>query len=1067
MPPNTATDAANTDAASAPRAKGGLFGWFAGNSVTANLMMAFLMIGGAMVAANLNAQTFPDIDPRQITVSVAYPGATPEEVEDSITRRVEEALIGVEGVARVRSTAAEGIATVAVELKDFANAQRVKDDVETAVDQLSDFPPEDAEQASVAIADAASDVMRLAVYGPVSELDLRAAAERVEDDLLRLDDVSLVHLQGARDREISIEVSEAALRAYRLSLDQVAAAVRAASLDLSGGALRTRGGEILLRTDEERKTGAAFEDIVVASDPSGRRLLLRDIATITDGFEDDELTNTYRDQPAIFIEIGRSDDQDAFDVSRAVLELMDRYAPPSGVTVEVVSDTTIVIADRLNLLIRNAVVGLALVFLFLTITLDLRLAFWTTLGIPIAFLGSFLIFGQVVAISMPMLFGLIVVLGLVVDDAIVVGENIYDEQQRTGEAMGGAVAGALGVAAPVTIGVMTTMAAFAPLLFSTGALGQILFPVPVVVIAVLTMSLLEAFFILPAHLSHAGDWSRGPMARVRSVGHSALAAFRDRVIMPVVTAATRARYVTVAIALGLAIVTGGFVTSGGLRFVFFPSVEADQVSVTLDMREGTAFERTAAAMERVAVAAMDAVGGPDSPTYRSFSATVGGRLGGGFGPPGAASEGSSADHLAEATLVLAPASQRTVSSDEIARRWREAVGDIPGVRALSFSSSLVAAGADVSVDLAHTDDAKLAAASERIAAALRGVPGVGEIDTGFDSGKRQLEFRLTPAGAAAGLTTQDIARQVRQAFFGEEVQRIQRGREEVRVYVRYPADERRSLADLERFRVRLAGGEEAPLGVVADISESVSPTTIERVDGRRIVTLEAQVDEAVTTPNAVNALLEAAILPAIAAHDPQFSYSFEGQSREQAEDLATLRGNLLISLGVIFVLLASVLRSYIKPLIIMAVIPFAAMSAIWGHMLMGYDLSFLSLFGMVALTGVVINDSVVLLDYYTKLRERENIGAFDGVLLAARRRFRPILLTTLTTFLGLAPMLAETSLQAQFLIPMAISLGFGILFAGFMVLVLAPALVVISEDIASFSRRRRRVAQRPTESAAP
>ncbi len=1045
---------------------GGLLAWFAGNPVTANLLMAFMLVGGALVAGSMRAQTFPDIDPRQITVSVPYRGATPEEVEDSITRRVEEALIGIEGVARVRSVASESLGTVRVELKDFVRAQRVKDDVETAIGQIADFPPADAEQPSIVIAEAASDVMRLAVYGDLSEMDLRHAAERIESDLLQLENVNLVSLEGVRDREISIEIAEAALRQYGLSFDRVASAVRAASVDLSGGSLRTSGGEILLRTNEERKTGAAFADIVIASDPSGRRLLLGDIATITDAFEDDRIINTFRGDAAVFIEIGRSDDQDAFDVSHAVLGLLSGYTPPSGVTIEVVSDQTIVIADRLNLLVRNAIMGLMLVFVFLTFTLDLRLAFWTTLGIPIAFLGAFLAFGQIVAISMPMLFGLIVVLGVVVDDAIVVGENIYEEQQRTGKAMGGAVSGVAGVASPVTIGVLTTVAAFAPLLFSTGTLGQLLFPVPVVVIAVLAASLIEAFFILPAHLSHAGEWSAGPMARLKTWGQSLLAALRDRLIMPVVIAAARMRYLTVTLGLAMLVITGTLIAAGGLRFVFFPAIEADQVSVTLEMREGTAFERTEAAMALIAAAAMEAVGGADSPLYESLSVTIGGQLGGGFALGGGAGRTLSAN-VGEATLVLAPASERAASSEAIAAAWREAVGDVPGAKSISFASSLVGGGADVTLDLVHPDADKLAMAVDRIAAALRGMEGVGEIDSGLDGGKRQLEFTLTPAGAAAGLTTQDIARQVRQAFFGEEVQRIQRGREEVLVYVRYPVEERRSLSDLERMRIRLPAGGEAPLSVVADVKEGVSLTTINRVDGRRIVTLEANVDEAVTTPTHVNAVLAEQILPDLAAQDSQLRYAFEGQSRSQTEDLSALARNLLVSLGLIFVLLASVLRSYVKPLIIMAAIPFAAMSAVWGHMLMGYDMSFLSLFGVVALTGVIINDSVVLLDYYNKVRAAQGISAFDGITQAVRRRFRPILLTTLTTFLGLLPMLAETSLQARFLIPMAISLGFGILFAGFLILPLVPALVMIAEDIAELPNRLRRPRRSFTPRVAP
>ena len=1024
----------------------GLFGWFAGNSVSANLLMVFLIAGGLYAAVSMNAQTFPDIDPRQITVSVPYPGATPEEIETAVTRRVEEALIGIEGVERVRSVAAEGSGSVTAELKDFANAQTVRNEIETAVDRLAEFPPEEAERATITIAEATSTVMQLALFGPLSEPELRAAAERVESDLLQLPNVNLIQLQGVREREISINVSEAALRQYGLSFDQVAGAVRAASLDLSGGSLRTNGGEILLRTNAERRTGAAFEDIIVRSDASGRRLFLSDIATITDGFEDDELINTFRGQPTVNIAIGRADDQDAFDVSEAVLGFLAGYAAPHGVTIEVVSNQTTAISERLNLLTRNALMGLILVFLFLTFTLDLRLAFWTTVGIPVAFLGSFIIISQFVTISMPMLFGLIVVLGIVVDDAIVVGESIYDAQQRSSSGMAGAVSGTLGVMAPVTIGVLTTMAALAPLLFSTGVIGQLLFPVPVVVIAVLAMSLAEVFFILPAHMAHAGDWSVGVMAKLRGIGQGALAAFRDRVVLPVVIAATRMRYLTIAIGLMMLVTTFTAVSLGAVRFIFFPSVEADQITVNLEMREGAPFARTEAAMARISDAAIEAVGGEDSPLYESLSTTIGGQLGS-VGGPGGGARGARGANLAEATLTLAPAAERELSSEEIARLWSTAVGEIPGVKSLSFSASLVGAGADISLDLTHADEGKLAAAVNELTAVLRGIPGVTEVTADLENGKRELEFELTDAGIAAGLTTQDIARQVRQSFFGEEVQRIQRGREEVRVYVRYPAEERRSLTDLERLRIRLAGGGEAPLGVVADMTESISPSSITRVDGRRIVTLEANVEEAFTTPGEVNALLANEILPSWTANDPQLRYSFEGSSRSQAEDLGALSSNLLISLCIIYVLLASVLRSYSMPLIIMAAIPFGAMSAVWGHILMGYDLSFLSLFGVVALTGVIINDSVVLLDYYNKVRASEGLTPYNGIIKAVRRRFRPILLTTLTTFLGLSPMLAETSLQARFLIPMAISLGFGILFAGFMILALVPCLIVIGDDL--------------------
>lgn len=1045
----------------------GLFGWFVGNTVAANLLMAFMIIGGLAAATGLKTETFPEVDPGEIRITVPYPGATPSEVEEAVTKRVEEAVIGIDGVVRVRSSAAENSGVVTLELKDFVNPQIVKDDVDTAVDQLADFPPAQAERPSVVIAEPSSNVMRLAVYGDLSELELRAAAERIEADLLQLGNVSDVSLSGVRAREISIEVSETALRRHGLSFDAVSAAVNRASLDLSGGTLRTRGGEILLRTDAERRTGDAFNDIVVSSDARGREIRLADIATVVDAFEDGDLVNVYRGSPAVFIEIEAADDQDAFDVSNDVKAMLDGYEPPYGTSVEIASDNTTIIAERLNLLVRNAIMGLALVFVFLSLTLDLRLAFWTSAGILVSFLGAFLIIGQFTTINMVTLFGLIVVLGLVVDDAIVIGENIYDEQLKGGDGSAAAVRGVLGVAAPVTIGVLTSVAAFAPLLFSTGTLGQILFPVPIVVIAVLGMSLIEAFFILPAHLSHGGNWSRGVMAVVKNAGQGALEAFRDRIIMPVVGLAVRWRYVTVALGLALILVTAGLVSSGGVRFIFFPQIEADEVSVTLEMPDGAPFARTEAAMRRIEAAAIEAAGGEGNANIDTLSVTIGALPAGQASPFDGAGGSNLGSHLGGATLTLTSPSTRTLSSAEIERRWRAAVGEIPGVRNLSFEASLVGGGADVSIDFSHRDEARLFAAVEALEQELRAISGVSELETGLDDGKSQIEFALTPAGAAAGLTTQDIALQVRQAFFGDEVQRIQRDREEVRVYVRYPSSERRSIADLERFRVRLPDGGAAPLSVVASLVETVSPTTIDRVDGRRVISVEADIDESVTTPNDVLAILNDEVLPRMTAEDPQLTYSFEGQSRDQQEDLAALAGNLLLALGVIYVMLASVLRSYVQPIVIMAAIPFGAVSAIIGHLLLGYDLSFLSVFGMVALSGVIVNSSVVLIDLYNKRLAAEDITPFDAAMAAVKRRFRPIFLTTMTTFLGLLPMLTETSLQAQFLIPMAISLGFGILITGFLILALAPALLMIVEDISRLyeSRGRALLTGRPAPGA--
>lgn len=1033
--------------------RGGPIAWFGGNLVTANLAMLILLLGGWLTASSLQSEAFPEIDPRQITVSVAYPGATPEEIEDAITRRVEEAVLGLEGVERVRSSAVENSGRVTLELEDFADAQRVKEDVDNAIGALADFPPGDAENPEAIVARPTQNVMRLVVSGALDEEGLRTAAERIRDDLLALEEVSNVALQGARAREISIEVSETTLREHGLSLGDVAAAVNSSSLNLSAGTLRTEGADILLRTNAERKTGEAFEDIVVASDAGGRRLLLHDIATVIDGFEDADLINTYDGEPAVFLQVTQNGDQDALEVAAAVNEFLDGYEPPPGVTIGVSQDQTEIVADRLNLLMRNGVLGLLLVFLTLAMTLDLKLAFWTALGIPISFLGGFLIFGQIVTINMASLFALIIVLGIVVDDAIVIGENIYQEQRDGLHGVKAAVAGARGVVAPVTIGVLTTMVAFAPLLFSTGQLGQIMFDVPVVVIGVLAISLLEVFFILPAHLSHEGEWSVGPMRRIKDTVSGLLLASRDRLMVPLIGVAIRFRYLTAAAAVAMLIVAVGLVTSGILRFIFFPSIESDEITVNLEMPEGTPFEVTRRSMEGVVDAGYRALGGRDSDLYESLSLTIGGTLSTGQGPGGGGGTSIGA-HLAQAALTLVPSAERDVRAEEISRAWRIEAGAVPGAESLSFSSSLIGGGGDVSLNLSHTDNETLLSAVDEFMGELSRIDGVSEIESSANLGKRQIEFELTPAGDAAGLTVQDLARQVRQAFFGAEVQRIQRGREEIRVYVRFPSDERSSLADLNRFRVRLPNGDAAPLSVVARTRESRSYASIDRVDGERVISVTADVDEALTTPNAVNAIVNDSIVADLQSAYPGLRYSVEGQARDQAEDIGTLARNMVIAVGLMYVLLASVLRSYAQPLVVMVAIPFGAVGAVLGHLIMGYDLSMISLFGMVALSGVVVNGGVVLIDRFNTLHRQEGLGTHEAAVAAARRRFRPIALTTLTTFVGLAPMMLETSLQARFMIPMAISLAFGVLVSSLVLTILIPCLLLIGEDVAALFRGR-------------
>lgn len=1016
----------------------GLVAWFASNAVAANLLMAALLVGGVLMMGRTNAEILPQIDPRAISINVGYPGATPDEVEDSITRRIEDAVVGLEGVERVSSSAVEGRGMVTIELNDVIDAETVRDSAQSAVDRLIAFPPEDADEPEIMIVKSVSPVMRLIVAGDVGERAVKRAGQKLERELLAIEGISSVTLQGARADEISIEVSEDALRAHGLSLDQVANAVRVSSLNLSAGAIRTESGDILLRTNSEARSGDSFSDIVVLSDQSGRRVTLGDIAEIRDGFSEDPLVNTYNGQPAVFLQVDRAADEDAFKVQRAVTGFLATYKPSSGIEVIVTADSTETIRDRINLLARNGVLGLCLVFLFLALTLDLRLAVWTCVGIPVAFLGGLVLFGNLTTINMTSLLGLIMVLGIVVDDAIVVGENIYDHQIRHGSGVATAVAGTRSVLAPVIIGVMTSMISFATLLQSPGMMGQLLQPVPIVVLSVLLISLIEVFLILPSHLAHGGEWSVGAMARLKGAVHGFIESVRDRFVIPAVGWTVRYPHAVVAACAAILIAATGLQTGGHVRFVFFPAVESDEITVSLEMPAGVPFEQTEAAMDQVVDAALASVGGPQSDLFKSLSVTVGGRLASGFGTEGTVTQAN----IAMATLELAPAGERELSATELERRWRETVGDLPGVKSLTFESSSLSGGADIRFNLSHADSAALAASVQALTARLAEIDGVTEIDTTAEPGKRQIEFTLTPAGSAAGLTVADLAKHLRIAYFGEEVQRFQRNGEEVEVYVRFPESERRSLGDLARLRIPLAGGGTIALGAAAEIEETRSFVSIDRVDGQRIVTVTADVDEAVTTPSRVNAFITSEIIPALNADDRGLSIVADGQTRDQAEELRALFRNFGIAVLLIYVLLASVLRSYVQPLLILAIIPFGLVGAVLGHMAMGYDMTFLSLFGVVALAGVIINDSVVLLDYFNKL-EREGGDRLANIIEAVRRRFRPILLTTLTTVLGLLPMIAETSVQAQFLIPMALSLGFGILFASIVILLLVPALLAL------------------------
>ena len=1020
--------------------------YFAGNPVAANVLMLVMLIGGFVSASSITSQTFPTLDLGQINITVPYPGATPSEVEESITRRIEEAVIGIDGVKRVTSRAYENSGAVSVELKDSVDQTKVRDDIEMAVERLTDFPPRRAEEPDIVSLETVGEVMTLAVSSELSDLELRQGAELIEQELLSIPSVSLVSLFGAKDYEISIEVKQENLRSYGLSIIDVAGAVRDSSINLSSGEIRTKAGDLLLRTNKKSYSGEEFEDIIVKALPNGSLLRLKDIAQIKDGFTEDELIHEFNGKKSLFLKIQKSDSEDAIAIARDIRARLAGYSPPRGIEIDIWDDATETTKNYLSIMIRNGILGFILVFLFLVLMLDLRLATWVAMGVPITFFGAFIFFDFFgVNFTFFTLLALVIVLGIVVDDAVVVGENIIAEQEAGLKGIEAARKGISGVAAPVTVGVLTTMAAFAPLAFVSGFLSQFYQAVPIVVITVLLMSLIEAFLILPAHLTHGSSWSRWPLDSIQQAVSQGLATFREKVVMPQVQNAIRYRKTTITASILFFALAMSLVAFKVVRFEFLPSIESTRISANLAFPIGTPFEVTQAAAEKLVSAAERVNENAQGSSFKSVSMTVGGQTSTGGGPFGGGRV-TTANHLASIQIRLNPEPLRKLSADELERLWRNEVGQIPGVEKLNYVSQFFGNPSDIAFELTHQEDVILSQAVEELKAVYEEFPAMYEIQDSNTLGKRQYDIELTPAGLAAGLSPADVAIQLRQIFYGEEVQRIQRGREELRVMVRFPEDERQSIVNFFDVRIRLADGTEAPLTALATVTENRSYSSIERVNGRRIVTVSGRVDRASMMPQDIENELTTTILPALKDKYIGLQISEAGFRGDERESLASLGRLALLAMLIIYALLASLLRSYSQPLIILAGIPFGAAGAFIGHFILGYDLSFYSLFGVVALAGVVVNDSLILMDKYNRFMKEGNYSCEEAVLKAAERRFRPIFLTTATTSLGLMPLIFETSTSAQFIVPLAISLATGILFASILILFVVPAMIVIHHN---------------------
>jgi len=1040
----------------------GPLAWFARNHVAANLLMLLILVAGFMSILTIRVEFFPEMSVDIITVTVPYLGASPDEVENGVALRVEEAVAAVDGIKRIRSTSSEGSCMVIIEVEEYADTKDVLDNVKAEVDRIITFP-EETEKPIITEITTRNEVLTIVLYGDTSEKTLRELAEEVRDELTSMDNISQATMAGIRNYEISIEVSEENLRRYGLSFDEVSNAVKRTSLDVPGGSVKTPGGEIMFRAKGQMYYGNEFEKIVVLTRPDGTRVLLGDIAEVIDGFEDSDISSRFDGKKAAFVLVYRVGEQGTLDIANTISKYIKdkRNYLPEGVSIGIWEDNSKFLRSRMNLLQRNAMLGLCLVFLCLALFLDLKLAFWTTMGIPISFLGAFWLMPLVgVSLNMISLFAFIMSLGLVVDDAIVVGENIFAYRQDGMRPIAAAIKGVREMAAPVTMAVLTTVFAFLPLMYTKGIMGKVLKVIPLIVISVLLVSLVEALLILPAHLSvgrvaRKTNSKKGLVARFHLAVGRMLEAFINGPFARLATAAVRLRYVTLSCGIAIFLSTVGLIVGGYIKFTFFDAVEADNMIALVTMPQGTALEQTSEVVKRIEAAAgqvrreVDSLRPGQPSIFRHVSTVLGDQptLRKQGGPMEASPAGVSAAHLAEVNVELLGAEERgEISSIELKNRWRQLVGEIPGVSSLTFESEWRSVGEDINVELTHDDFDMLLAAAEQLKLILRDYEGVTDIKDSFEEGKREVKLAVKDAGRTLGLTLADLARQVRQGFYGEEAQRIQRGKNDIRVMVRYPEDQRTSLADIENMRIRLPDGTQIPFNTVADVKYGRGYANIRRVDRRRVINVTGDVDEAVANAGEINRDLAENIIPELMIKYPGLTFRFSGAQRERSESLGSLRTNFVVAMLAIYGLLAVQFRSYAQPVIVMSAIPFGLVGATVGHLLMGFNLSILSLFGIVALAGVVVNDSLIMIDLINRERA-SGIELVKVVRDSVTRRFRPIMLTTLTTFLGLAPMLLEKSIQARFLIPMAISLAFGVAFATMITLLLVPSLYMVLEDI--------------------
>ena len=1022
-----------------------MIAWFAKNHVAANLLMITILLAGIFsIKRSIPLEVFPSFESEIVNVTVVLRGSTPEDAEQGVAIRIEEAVQDLQGIEKITSTSVEGAATVRIEADSSTDVRDLLGDIKSRVDAINTFPA-DAEKPVIAIAQRIRNVISVTISSDYGEKEIREFAEQVRDDLLRLPQVTQVALDAVRDYEISIDVNQSKLEQYQLTLTEISSAISDSSIDISAGNVRTDGGDVLVRNVGQAYRRDEFEKVVIKTNTDGTFLYLEDIAQVTDGFEETPLRARFNGQQGALIDVFRIGNQSAIDVADAVKAYIDERQDtlPQGFVLSYWDDDSEIVKSRLNTLITNALQGGFLVLLLLTLFLRPSIAFWVSIGIPVSFMGAFIVMPFFdISINIISLFGFILVLGIVVDDAIVTGENIYRHTQTASSGLEAAIKGTQEVATPVTFGILTTVAAFLPLAFIEGQRGALFAQIPVIVIPVLLFSLIESKFVLPSHLKSLRLRSETTKQSRFSVWQQGFADGFESAILryykPLLSLAIRNRLTTIALFVGVFILILAFIMSGWTRFVFFPRIASETARGNVTMPVGTSFDVVDAYVDKMSKAAKtlqdkyrDENG--DSIILNTLAIT------------------SEEKGRVRFEILPADKNESGIGTAQLVKEWRELIGPLPGAESVTFRAEIGRGGDPIDIQLSAMDLKTLEKVAEEVKTRIRTYPTAFEIADSLSNGKEELQIELTAQGYAMGMSNAWVTRQVRDAYFGAQIQRIQRGRDDVRVMLRFPLSQRQSISKLNDMLINTPTGGKVPLSHVATLKPGKSPSAITRIDRYRTVNVTADVDKNTTNMTILNADLNQFLIELMNKY-PGVSYSLEGEAREQADSFSSLAWGLVFVFFIIYCLLAIPFKSYVQPLIVMSVIPFGAIGAIIGHWIMGMDLTIMSLLGLMALIGVVVNDSLVLVDFINaKVRLGERVH--EAVLIAAQSRFRPVMLTSLTTFIGLMPLLFEKATQAQFLIPMAVSLGFGIIFATFITLILVPVNYLLIEDMKSFSSR--------------